>query len=161
MENLIRPQRRSIRLRGYDYAENGAYFVTLCAHRRNSIFGQIADGAMCLNDAGMIARDQWQSIAGMRPGVTADIFVIMPNHMHGVLMFVGARCARPCLGDIVRGYKSAVTGRLRVLFNAPDLIVWQRNYHEHIIRDEASFQTIAEYIQTNPQRWADDTYYIP
>jgi REP element-mobilizing transposase RayT len=160
------PNRRSLRLRNYDYAGNGAYFVTLCVHRRQPLFGRIVDGAVRLNDAGRVAHDEWLSIAQIRPGVTADIFVIMPNHMHGIIVIASSAILdSPCrrrslLGDIVRGYKSAVTGRLRALSNTPELVVWQRNYHEHVIRNEASFTQIAEYIQTNPLKWVEDTYYV-
>ncbi len=131
-----------------------------------------------MNEAGVIATDEILITAKMRHNVSFDEFIVMPNHIHSIIA-VGARCTRPectpqngdgnesgrvqrapTIGDMVRGYKSAVTKRINQLRNLPFAPVWQRNYYEHIIRDEAAYLKIAEYIQTNPQRWQEDTYHV-
>lgn len=91
--------RKSIRLRGYDYSQPGAYFITICTHQRQSLFGDIVDGVMMLNTAGNIAYSEWKNISGMRHDVSLCEFVIMPNHMHGIIN-VGAHCMRPMNDDI-------------------------------------------------------------
>ena len=177
--------RRSIRLRGYDYSQNGLYFVTLCCHERQPLFGEVANDEMRLSDAGQVAYKEWEKTGAMRENIELHAFVVMPNHVHGIIEIVGAHCMRPdvapdmqlgrvqvqgiqpgrvqrapTVGDVVRGYKSAVTKRINHLRNASIPPVWQRNYYEHIIRNEASYLKIAEYIQTNPQRWGEDTYHV-
>lgn len=170
--------RKSIRLRGYDYSQPGAYFITICTHQRQSLFGDIVDGVMMLNTAGNIAYSEWKNISGMRHDVSLCEFVIMPNHMHGIIN-VGAHCMRPMnddirpvsdgqksgrvqraptVGDIVRGYKSAVTKRVWDLCGHHGQSVWQRNYYEHIIRNDQAYSNIVEYIHSNPQKWQDDIY---
>jgi putative transposase len=162
--------RQSIRLQKYDYSQAGLYFITICTDNRQSLFGKIINGEMLLNDAGIIARNEWQKTAEMRPNVVSDEFVIMPNHLHGIINMTAiqesaqqeqqGRVQRaPTVGDIVRGYKSSVTKQIRQLHENLNLLVWQRNYHEHIIRNEESYLKIAEYIQTNPLRWQEDKYY--
>ncbi len=310
--------RRSIRLRGYDYSQNGLYFITICTQNRKHLFGTITNGQMALNPMGEIAHSEWFKTESMRPNLRLHEFIVMPNHIHGIIEIipvgahcmrplvppttdnhgqseqgrvqraptdggitdrhgqselghgqhagnivgahcmrplvppatdnhgeseqgrvqraptdggitdchgqsesghgqhagniVGAHCMRPpdmppatdnhgesdqgrvqraptdggitdrhgqhagnivgahCMrpldvqraptvGDIVRGYKSAVTKRINALRNTPGLPVWQRNYHEHIIRNETAYLKIADYTQTNPQRWQEDTYH--
>ena len=153
--------RRSIRLRHYDYAQTGFYFLTICTFHRVPIFGRVIDGAMVLNDAGVIADAQWQATREMRANVELHDCVIMPNHMHGILEITAANdVARDAtLGDIVRGYKSAVTKQVRALQGDAALLVWQRGFYENVIRCEGAYLAMSEYIQTNPQRWKDDIYF--
>jgi len=136
-----------------------------------------------LNDAGRLAHEEWGKTGAMRKNIELHEFVVMPNHMHGIVEIVGAHCMRPdsasddatvqfrrgasgrvqrapTVGDVVRGYKSAVTKRINQLHNLSNPPVWQRNYYEHIIRNEEAYLKIAEYIQTNPQRWEDDIYHV-
>jgi hypothetical protein len=94
-------RRRSIRLRGFDYSQPGVYFITLCTNKRAPLFGDVVNGAMVLNAAGKIAHEQWQYIAAMRDGISLGEFIIMPNHMHGIIT-VGAHCMRP-MGDMHDG----------------------------------------------------------
>jgi len=171
--------RRSIRLAGYDYSWAGAYFVTICAHDRICQFGDIMNGEMRLNDAGRIVERCWREIPAHFPHVELDEFVIMPNHIHGILVItntlgtndniVGATHAsplqqtnRPCgpksrsIAAIVGSFKSAVTKRINEMRGAPGEAVWQRNYYEHIIRDDESLNRIREYIMTNTIRWEED-----
>ena len=169
--------RRSIRLKNYDYTQPGAYFVTICTHQRTSLFGQVVDGEMAVNELGEIVRQEWFCTAQVRPYVKlfADEFVVMPNHIHGIIWItnhVGAQ--RDCaptprgstpnnvapgsLGAIIRAFKSAATKRINIHRGTPGAPVWQRNYYEHIIRNDRALHTIRRYIANNPMRWHLDRY---
>lgn len=163
--------RRSIRLKGYDYAKSGAYFVTICTQNRVCLFGAVANGEMQLNNAGQVAKRTWDALTEQFPSVRLDAFIIMPNHVHGIVM-VGAQFIAPShgfgtatinqgvmnhaptLGEIVRAYKAASTRLIRQA-GTPDF-AWQRNYYEHIVRDEESLNRIRQYILDNPARWEFD-----
>ena len=171
--------RRSIRLPGYDYTSPGAYFVTICAHKGELLFGEVVEDHVALNEYGQIAHEEWLASEQIRQEIEMDVFVIMPNHLHGIVWIrdmddepegrmrcVGAHekahgCAplrRPprSLGSFMAGYKSAVTARINRMRGTPGTPVWQRNYWEHIIRDDVSLNEIRAYIQDNPARWAED-----
>jgi fatty-acyl-CoA synthase len=163
--------RRSIRLQGYDYTRAGAYFITICAHDRLCLFGEIGQYEVRLSELGRIVEEEWLRTPSLRPTVELDTFVVMPNHFHAVLVLGDAgegtaRCAPTTqqfgrmvagsVGAIVRGFKSAVTNRTNRARTGVTTTVWQRNYYEHIIRDEAALNRIREYVTTNPQRWALD-----
>jgi putative transposase len=166
--------RRSIRLKGYDYTQPGAYFVTICTYQRQTILGEIVDGEMLLNTCGEIARDEWFKTAQIRSNVQLhqEEFVIMPNHLHGIIWIiepnVRARRRRApthesfgnsvtgSIPTIVRSYKSAVTKRINQLLDSPGAPVWKRNYYEHIVRNEAELTAIQKYIQNNPLKWEFD-----
>ncbi len=167
--------RRSIRLKGYDYTHVGAYFVTLCTQNHECLFGEVVDGEMQLNAYGRIVQACWDEIPIHFPNVELDAFVIMPNHIHGIIVLaerpniVGARHAVPLrnverFGDpiqgsmptIIRSFKSAATKRINEMRSAPGTPVWQRNYYEHIIRDEETLNLIRQYIVDNPLNWALD-----
>ncbi len=170
--------RRSIRLKEYDYTQPGAYYITLCTKARQCLFGDVVKGEMHLNSLGNIAFTCWQTIPDHLPHVELDVFVIMPNHLHGILVIsdtlVGATHAsplhrtnalpkrHPCgpppksVGAIVGSYKSAVSKLINTICNTKGNSIWQRNYYEHISRDEASVHNIRRYIVENPWRWADD-----
>ena len=162
--------RRSIRLKNYDYTQPGAYFVTVCTYERAPLFGAVADGRMILNPLGQMARQCWLAIPDHFPHTQLDKFVIMPNHVHGIIWIVddvanvGAKDFSPrpsngkrprgtsrTIGSVVRGFKIGVTkwGRR----NTDVFSVWQRNYYEHIIRTERSLNAIRRYIAENPLRW--------
>jgi REP element-mobilizing transposase RayT len=170
-----RRHRRSIRLRGYDYAAKGAYFVTLVTFAREPIFGDISQGKMTLSALGEIATTEWIRSASIRQEIDLDDFVVMPNHLHAIVhirdVVVGAHGHAPLrpvfasnmpirtprsLGSLVGGYKGAVTKRINLLRGAPGLEVWQRNYYERVIRDEAELNRIRQYILNNPAMWAAD-----
>lgn len=186
--------RKSIRLQGYDYSQSGLYFITICTHDRLPLFGKIVDGEIQLNKLGIVAGEEWRKTEHMRAHIVLHEFVIMPNHVHGIIQLVGADCIRPdytrpddiqfgcvqlgrvqraptvpptsmiqrapTVGDVVRGFKSSVTKRLNAITGTSGQRIWQRNYYEHIIRNEDVYLKIADYIQTNPQRWETDTYYV-
>ena len=232
--------RHSIRLPGYDYALPGTYFVTLCAFNRKCIFGRVVEDRRYENDCGKLAREQWFESAQIRPDFALDAFMVMPDHLHGILwilgrkrerLLMGSGFAQPIVGaDGVRppdaqtpvgpsgarpwpnrvrppdgqtpvgpsgarpwpnrtrplaerrsalqtarhrrgsippmrshslaswaaGFKSALTSRIRKLWNRPRAAVWQEDYFEHIIRDEDELFSIREYILSNPGRWKLD-----
>ena len=152
------PRRRSIRLRDYDYAQAGAYFVTICTHERRSLFGRIVDAQMQVDSIGEIIAQEWVKSAEMRPDVELDAFVIMPNHLHGIVLLgqSGAGAAARPLGAVIRGFKAAATGALAAAGHGLNHPLWQRNYYEHIIRSEESLEAIRAYIADNPARWAED-----
>jgi REP element-mobilizing transposase RayT len=168
----INPQRQSIRLQEYDYAQPGAYFVTVISHQRKNRFGKIANGEMNLNQVGKIVEQTWLEIPLHFPNANIDIFVIMPNHIHGIINIiedgrVGARHASPLqkpqngvqpqsIGAIIGSFKSAVTKRVHDLGLLIGEKIWQRNYYEHIIRNEDDYHQITDYIETNPINWEYD-----
>ena len=163
--------RRSIRLKGYDYAQGGLYFITLCCQNRACLFGDVVNGEMKWNDAGKIADECWMDIPKHFPNSVLHQHIVMPNHIHGIIELsdivpVGAKNFSPRLqipepssqpfsspsktiGSIVRGYKIGVTKWMRQ--NTDLFYVWQRNYYEHIIRNKQSYQRISEYIMNNPE----------
>lgn len=225
--------RKSIRLKGYDYSQAGLYFITICCENREHRFGKIENGEMIWNDAGKIAHNEWLKTPEIRPHVELGEFIIMPNHIHGIIRLTlrdeshtpdhipdiiphcgashtpdhipdalckgelhspqlpdnqpGAshspqletpdnqpggnptgqshptgECDSPLrspsqtIGAIVRGYKSSVTKQLGLMgFNGK---LWQRNYYEHIIRNEQSYQNISNYIINNPANWKGDKF---
>ncbi|MCC6803038.1 MAG: hypothetical protein IT319_09150 [Anaerolineae bacterium] len=163
-------QRRSIRLRDYDYASEGMYFITLCAHQRECLFGTVDDsGNVQLNTFGAIVQEEWLKTPSIRAEIELDEFVVMPNHFHGIVAIVdvGAHGRAPLqtpalyrpprsLGALVAGFKSAVTKRINDQRGMSCARVWQRNYYEHVIRNESSLNDIRSYIQTNPACWAED-----
>lgn len=160
--------RHSIRLKGYDYSQPGAYFVTIVTHQRQCLFGEIVNGKINLNDGGKIAEQFWNDIPKHFPNTIMDEFVIMPNHIHGIIilnnngLIIGAKNFSPqqnerprgttqSIGSIVRGFKIGVTKWFRQNSNIHS--VWQRNYYEHIIRNEIELNKIREYILNNPLNW--------
>ncbi|MBI9036204.1 MAG: transposase [Bacteroidales bacterium] len=218
--------RKSIRLKGYDYSQEGLYFITICTHNRECLFGEIANNTMILNNAGKIANQCWLQIPHHFPNTQLHQHIIMPNHIHGIIEIVGANNHSPdndctnhspdnhftnhspdnhftnhssnndftdhspdndftnhspdngtvnwaknisplrspskTIGSMVRGYKIGVTKWFRE--NMGDLFpvgksAWQRNYWEHIIRNEKSYINISEYIINNPTNWKNDKLY--
>jgi REP element-mobilizing transposase RayT len=170
--------RRSIRLKEYDYAQPGGYFVTVVTYQRDLLFGEIVNEEMQLNKFGCIADECWRGIPGHFPNVELGAYVVMPNHVHGIIVIndradenglatnsspvVGARHASPLpcgvkphsLGAIVGSFKSAVTKRIGRELSATG--IWQRNYYEHVIRNDKDWDRIHRYIECNPSLWAED-----
>lgn len=159
-------KRRSIRLKGYDYRQPGAYFVTICTLNRDMLLREIAEDSqgasqLLLNRHGRIATECWLWLAEQYPYVELDEWVVMPNHLHGILVLSdgrgGSRIAptKP-LGRLIGAFKTVSTKQMNEMRSTPGAPVWQRNYYEHIIRDEADLDRIRRYIAENPFRWADD-----
>ncbi len=167
--------RKSIRLKGYDYSQPGHYFITICTHQRAHLFGGVRGGKIVLNAMGVVADECWRAIPVHYPNVRLDAYVIMPNHVHGVveIMDVGAQNFVPLQSDgkinrfgkiiprsvstIIRGFKTGVTKWAREDTDVHP--VWQRNYYEHIIRDDDALNRIREYIRNNPAEWRNDDYF--
>jgi len=160
-------RRRSIRLQGYDYSQAGLYFITLCCYNKSHLFGKVENDQMLLNDAGKIARDEWFKTPEIRPNIALAEFIVMPNHVHGIVVVKYSEenaqstiqrlnGTSHTIGAIVRGYKSVVTRKIS-LMSASLTTVWQRNYYEHIIRTDESYHNIANYIINNPANWRSDS----
>jgi len=157
--------RRSLRLKGYDYSRAGAYFVTICTHGRECLFGEIMDGEMRLNAAGQAAQADWVRLPERFQSIELDEFVIMPNHLHGIILVgaglappggKGAASSAPTLGHILRAFKSISAIAVNRLLGRSGRSVWQRNYYEHIVRNENELAHIREYIANNHAQWALD-----
>lgn len=170
-------QRRSIRHRGHDYGAHGAYFITVCTHRRAPLFGHIASGQMHPNDAGRMVQSVWDDLNDFYPNIHTDEFIIMPDHIHGIVHVGAAPCGRPDVAGICDGQPRGVapTG----ILSLPDAVhrlkslitryymdaakrsqwpclngrLWQRNYWERIIRSDDELRATRRYIQNNPMRW--------
>lgn len=162
------PQRKSPRLQGYDYSQSGAYFVTICSHQRQHIFGHIKDSVMILSEAGKIAEARWLALPQHHADMELDAFVLMPNHVHGIVIIHGEAPAPPMtnhlrpksLGTIIGSYKSSVTRHIRdTLSEFENEIIWQERYHDHIIRNENELNIIRQYVYSNPARWQNDQFY--
>ncbi|HUT75963.1 MAG TPA: transposase [Armatimonadota bacterium] len=170
--------RRSIRLPTYDYSQPGGYFVTICTHERKCVFGAIAASEVQLNDRGRIVAEEWVRSSGIRREIELDAWVVMPNHIHGIILIcgdglddspqrhgndVGAHGRAPLqrkprsLASFVAGFKCAATKRINELRSTPGRRVWQRNYYEHVIRNADDLAEIRRYIADNPLKWESDT----
>jgi REP element-mobilizing transposase RayT len=155
--------RRSIRLKGYDYAQAGAYFVTICVRGGQCLLGEVREGEMHLNALGEVVLACWEDLPNHYAHVILDAFGIMPNHAHGIIVLddVGAGLEpahekRHGLPEIVRALKTFSARRINVLRQARGTPFWQRNYYEHIIRNERALNAIREYIGNNPVNWEAD-----
>lgn len=174
-------QRHPLRLVGYDYTLVGAYFVTLVTYERKTMFGDISEDVMHLTDLGKIVQEEWLRSASLREEIRVypDEFVIMPNHLHGIVWIVpvGADGVRPevntrqiygqgdtsdrqkpvrqprSLGGVIAGFKASVTSRAKRELGLGQ--IWQRNYYDRIIRDADEFRNIWNYLDDNPRRWGD------
>jgi REP element-mobilizing transposase RayT len=209
--------RRSIRLKGYDYSQPGAYFITQVTWQRDCLFGEIIDGVMQLNSTGKIIQSEWQRLAFHFHNIKLDAFMVMPNHLHGTIVIdpvgatpkppsvfnpVGATRQPPCetpdsntplpdrmtdsldgsplqkpspsltesllqapsrsgpipnsLGAMIGQFKSRATKRVWSLPEMDHSLIWQRNYYEHIVRNDFEYKQIIQYIETNPLKWQED-----
>ena len=179
------PQRRATRLRDYDYSQPGAYFVTICVQHRKCLFGTIIDGKMQLNEIGQIVVECWKRIPQHFPSVELGESVIMPNHMHGIIAWGitetrtphprenhnrrgevtspdntnpnrRGEVTSPALGKVIAYFKYQSTKHINQHRNMAGTRVWQRNYHDHIIRDDPDLQRLRQYMQNNPMKWELD-----
>lgn len=171
-------QRRSIRRRGYDYSNPGAYFITICAFDRQHLFGEVIQGHMRLNELGKIIEKCWFNIPHHFPNVLLDEFVCMPNHLHGIIVLWKrhgdslakehrrdtpwrvpteqfGKPRRGSLSTIVRLFKSSATKTIREAtgYVGP---IWQSRFFDHIIRNDHSLNRIRNYIRLNPSLWRYD-----
>lgn len=166
-------KRKSIRLSGYDYSRPGAYFVTICVKDHTHLFGSIQNSIMRENEFWKIVRECWDVLPRHYPSVKLDAFVIMPDHIHGIVVIVddgntvgaGLKPAptnttntpkRHGLPEIIRALKTFSARRINEICKSSGIPVWQRNYYEHIIRTEPALRQIRRYIEENPANWRKD-----
>ena len=169
-EEALHPGHRSIRLKGFDYASDGLYFITICSHERRCVFGRIVESRAVLSPVRLILRECWVAIPSHFAQARLHAFVIMPNHLHGIVEIcakLGRSSAAPLrrdlvaavppgsLGAIVRSFKAAATKRVReeLKWSGP---IWHRNYFERVLRDGDNFSAATRYISENPARWEWD-----
>ncbi len=170
--------RRSIRLKGYDYSQAGLYFITICVEKRECLFGTIINGEMHLNEAGVMVKTEWLKLNERFNNIALHEFVVMPNHFHAILEIVGAskkiaptdtttenstEVKNKTVGDMVGAFQSIVTvqyirGVKNLGWTPFNGKLWQRNYYEHIIRNEKSYRNISNYILNNPLKWKEDKF---
>jgi len=160
--------RKNIRLLNYDYKQSGDYFVTLCVHQKRCLFGEINNGEMLLNPLGHIAKRCWQHLSCKYNDIQLGEYIIMPNHMHGIIHFrnhlQGSNEAlipkkyKLHLGKILKYYKTRVAQRIKNINpnHYQNLKIWQKNYFERIIRHEIEYYFIEEYIKNNPRSWGNN-----
>jgi REP element-mobilizing transposase RayT len=164
--------RKSIRLKEYDYSQTGFYFITLVCEKRIHRFGKIKNGKMLLNEYGEIAFNEWLALSERFSAFKINVFQIMPDHFHSIIELVGAKnqCINESVGatlavaqntdvaDIVGAYKSLVLNKCLVIYKSKNIIMgklWQRNYYEHIIRNDLAYTNISNYIINNPLKWTE------
>jgi putative transposase len=148
--------RQSIRLKGYDYSRSGAYFITICTHEREYLFGDIVNGTMELNSIGDIARTHWQKLAQHHPNIIVDESIVMPNHLHGIICLESSIDTTKSIAEIIRGFKTFSAKAINKERDLRGVPVWQRNYYDRIIRNQLEFDRVRQYIINNPQNWDTD-----
>ena len=166
MNPVVEKHRRgSIRLREYDYSQAGAYFITEVAHERAALFREIAGGETRLNEFGRIVERAWADLPKHYLGIQCDEFVVMPNPIHGIIVldelvvgagFEPAPTRRHGLPEIVRALKTFSARRINAMRYSPGTPVWQRNYYEHVVRNDGELLRVREYILNNPLGWEND-----
>lgn len=165
--NFSKNNRKTIRLKNYDYHKSGSYFITICTQNREHLFGEVVAGQMVLNDAGEMIQNWLYKLGDNFDGIFIDGMVMMPNHVHFILsitMSIEGRDKALPLHKMIQWFKAMSTneyirGVKSNIFPAFNKRIWQRNYYEHIIRNEKSFLEIQEYMKHNPQKWKEDVLY--
>ena len=167
-----KPVRKYPRLKGHDYSQTGYYFVTICVTDRHELLGEIINGRSRLNKYGLVVKKEIEGISAIRKECIIEKFVVMPNHIHLLVQIVGDDGNRPIerqpdcvelradyhpalrrsVSNMVQGLKGAITRQI-------GFPLWQRSYHDHIIRNEAEYQKIWQYIHHNPENWENDILY--
>ncbi len=154
--------RRSVRLQGYNYSCAGSYFVTICVHDRECLFGEVVGDDVVMNEAGKTVSDIWGEMESRFPAVSLDYFIVMPNHFHGILVLSDDAGATheapgsPKLGDIVRAFKSITAVTVNRMLDRHGVSLWQRNYFERVIRSDGELDALRQYVVNNPANWAED-----
>jgi REP-associated tyrosine transposase len=155
MPDAPHPRRRSLRLPAYDYSQAGAYFITVCTDDRVMLFGEVIDCDVPLNETGMIVQQTWDDLPTHYRDIDLDAFVVMPNHVHGIIILADQPQRHRALPEIVRGFKTFSARRANERAGKRG-VLWQRGYYEHVIRNEKALDRIRAYIANNPAQWADD-----
>jgi len=181
MTNLL-PNRKTIRFQEYDYSCSGLYFITICVFNMRCLLSKIEDIStekkdnkenshhpqIVLSEFGLIVQKEFKNLPKRFFNLELHEFIIMPNHIHAILEIrpedisgsLAEQTVKTTLGDIICAFKSVTTKKYNQLNNTPGLKLWQRNYYEHIIRNNISYLQIADYIISNPANWTLDNYYI-
>ena len=149
------PERKSVRLPGFDYSQAGAYFVTICSYNKKCIFGEIVDARMHLNKRGFIIGDVWKSLESKYTFISLDKWILMPNHIHGIIWLKEENHGRQTLWSVISAFKVISGSAVRKVL-AQEKNLWQRSFYEHIIRDESDLLRIRQYISDNPCQWHID-----
>ena len=158
----IFPNRKHMRLQGFNYSLPSAYFVTICTKNKHCLFGEIENGIMKLNPNGEIIQKCWNDLQNHYAGINNDVFTVMPNHVHGIITILdenrrsGSKpdpTKKHPLSEIVRAFKTYSSRNINELRHSQSKVVWQHDYYEHIIRDEKEHKEIGEYIIYNPAKW--------
>jgi putative transposase len=165
-DELKELNRRTLRIKGYDYSQAGAYFVTVCAYQRRILFKDVK--------IRKIVEDEWMNTALVRKDIILDEFVVMPNHVHGIIIIryndvISRRgelhsphefkSPSKTIGAVIRGFKASSYRKINLAINVSNCPIWQRNYYEHVIRNEADLFEKRKYIIDNPAKWNEDEYY--
>ena len=145
--------RRSIRLQGYDYSQSGAYFVTICTFQRQHLFGEINNGETQLNVTGQIVSAIWQKIPQHFPNVELDEFILMPDHLHGIIVISEQAEQSISLATIIQNFKSVSTRKINKINQNSGISIWQINYYERIVRSDQELHRLRQYILANPENW--------
>ena len=161
MRGMALPRRKPNRLPNYDYSQAGYYFITLCTKDKQPLFWQPSVGATCgrplLSDLGRIAEDTLSRLDAVYPYVRVDKWVVMPNHIHLILVLGADADGRPqvapTVSRVMKQFKGAVSKRAGIP-------LWQKSFHDHVIRGEADYRRIWNYIDANPRKWRQDCYYV-
>ncbi len=176
--------RKSVRLKRYDYSRPGAYFITICTRKRKSNLGSVVNGEIALSEYGEIVANSWEWLPKQYPYVLLDEWVVMPNHIHGIIMIasgavhpsvsdadgshLGPRrnptvpikgepsTRRKPIGELIGAFKTVSTKSLNEILRTPGARFWHRNYYEHVIRDDEDLHSIRKYILHNPRKWEYD-----
>lgn len=154
------PNRKSTRLQDYDYSNNGYYFITICTQNKQHIFGCVSDCSINLNILGRIAAEEIENIICHYQTVEILKYVVMPNHIHAIIAINDTERSRPTsttIPMIIGLYKSGVSKRIHT--HEPDIVVWQRSFYDHIIRNEDEYLRVWQYIDENPLKWEIDPYF--
>lgn len=160
-------QRKSPRLAEFDYTQNGIYFITICVQDHLCLFGKVIDDSMILNAAGVMVGICWNALSTRFENIGFTDYVVMPNHFHGIVIIersLGSDGKLPGVAEVIQAFKSITTheyimGVKNSGWTILNRKLWQRSYHDHIIRNEKSLLNIQQYIRENPLRWAQDTLF--
>jgi REP element-mobilizing transposase RayT len=167
-DNILKPLfpvRKKLRLRDFDYSLNCAYFVTVCAYKKRCMFGVIENGTMNLNTNGKIVQNIWKDLLKHYVSIDNDVFTIMPNHVHGIIVIheenwrSGSKpdpTKKYTLSEIVRAFKTYSSRKINASRHSQGTVLWQHGYFEHVIRDEKEYYEIGEYILSNATKWEND-----
>ncbi|MFH1321660.1 MAG: transposase [Bacteroidota bacterium] len=175
--------RKSLRLKGFDYSRPGAYSITLCTQNRECLFGEIMNNEMIYNEYGLIVKQEWIKSEEIRNEIKLDVYQIMPNHLHAIVWIINVgddiycRDKRPfiptinkpgtkqipkmrprSLSSLMAGFESSATKKINQLRSSPGCKVWQYNFYDHIIRNKQELYRIGQYIIDNPKNWKNDEH---